>query len=69
MNSTEKKVLKKISENLKKSSTAKWKTGYYDDWVNFAKKMHRTIKDSVEILDSLSEETESKNKELDNNGR
>lgn len=55
MTSTEKSVLKKTMEGLKKSSIVTWKEGNINDWAEWANRMRNTINTSSLIIEGLLE--------------
>jgi len=69
MNSLEKAILQKLKTSLAESTKHSWETGYFEDWVEHAKKMKNTILNSISVMDAmLNEPTEKEpEKEPDKN--
>lgn len=58
MDATEKKVLKTISENLKKSTNVSWTYGNLDDFIVWSRLMKSNIISSCNIVDELLKDDE-----------
>lgn len=64
MEKLEEKILRKVIENIKKSTKTSWETGCLYDWSSWAKIMRKCINDSASILETLIEPEETEEPDI-----
>ena len=63
MTSLEKAILQNLKKSLLESTKTEWKSGYLEDWADFAGIMINTINNSVAIMDAMLNEPTEPEKE------
>jgi hypothetical protein len=58
MKNLEINIVKSVIENLKGSAKSGWRSGDFEEWADYAKKMKSSIKNNVNVLETLLEEKE-----------